>query len=120
MRDFRKLQVWNKAHQLALSIYQTTRTYPHEELYGLVSQTWRACVSIPANIAEGCGRGTVRELDRILRIASGSASELEYHLLLGRDLTFLPNSQHVDLNYRVCEVKQMLTSFIQKLRENPK
>ncbi|MGA2058976.1 MAG: four helix bundle protein [Thermoguttaceae bacterium] len=64
MRDFRKLQVWNKAHQMALSIYQSTRAYPHEELYGLTSQTRRACVSIPANIAEGCGRGTVRELDR--------------------------------------------------------
>jgi four helix bundle protein len=116
MRDFKKLQVWNKAHQLVLSIYHSTRVYPHDELYGLTSQTRRAGVSIPANIAEGCGRGTTKELDRFLRIASGSASELEYHLLLARDLRFIPNDIHLDLNAKVCEIKQMLTSFIQKLR----
>ncbi len=82
MRNFRELQVWQKAHSLALSVYQVTATFPAHELYGLSSQMRRCCVSIPANIAEGCGRGSHAELAHFLQIARGSASELEYQLLL--------------------------------------
>ena len=84
MQDFRQLKVWRKAHSLALAIYKGTVRFPRTELYGLTSQIRRACVSIPANIAEGCGRGGDPELGRFLQIAMGSASELEYHLLLAR------------------------------------
>ncbi len=116
MKDFRKLDVWAKAHQLALAVYQATATFPKEELYGLTSQIRRASVSIPANIAEGCGRGSDTELARFLQIAMGSASELEYHLLLARDLTFLNASTYESLANNVIEVKRMLTSLIQKLK----
>ncbi len=77
MRDFRKLQVWQKSHQLALDIYRLTIDFPKSEQFGLTRQMRRAAVSIPANIAEGCGRETEREFQRFLHIAAGSANELE-------------------------------------------
>ena len=82
MKDFRDLKVWSKAHNMALSAYRLTVHFPKEEMYGLTSQIRRAGASIPANIAEGCGRDGDGELARFLQIAAGSASELEYHLLL--------------------------------------
>lgn len=91
MRDFREIKVWHKAHGLTLDIYRSTAIFPREELYGLTSQLRRASSSIPANIAEGCGRGGNAELARFLQIGMGSASELEYHILLAHDLTYLPD-----------------------------
>lgn len=120
MRDFRTLKVWERAHRLTLDVYVATRDYPREELYGLTSQTRRASMSIPANIAEGCGRYGEKELARFLEIASGSATELEYHLLLARDLHFLDATRYHRLDGEVREVKQMLTAFIQKLRPDRK
>jgi four helix bundle protein len=89
VRDFRELKVWEKAHQLTLDIYRVTTILPKDELYGLTSQIRRSCASIPANIAEGCGRSGEAEFARFLQRAMGSACELEYHLLLARDLNFL-------------------------------
>ncbi|OGP70653.1 MAG: four helix bundle protein [Deltaproteobacteria bacterium RBG_13_58_19] len=116
MRDFRKQRVWEKSHQLVLAIYQATRNFPKDELYGLTSQIRRSCSSIPANIAEGCGRNGDAEFARFLQIAMGSASELEYYLLLVNDLGFLNDSDYQQLNQETTEVKQMLTSFIKKLK----
>ena len=116
MRDFRTLQVWDKAHQLTLAVYKATVTFPQTELYGLTSQTRRASTSIPANIAEGCGRDTEAELARFMHIASGSASELEYHLLLAHDLGFLQAPIYQDLHNKVTEIKRMLTAFTKKLK----
>lgn len=115
MRDFRELKVWEKAHQLILAVYKATAAFPRDELYGLTSQLRRSCASIPANIAEGCGRSGDAELARFLQIAMGSASELECHLLLAHDLSFLSNSDYECLTGDTTEVKRMLTSFIQKL-----
>lgn len=115
MRDFRQLKVWEKAHSLSLAIYKATATFPQQELFGLTSQLRRAAVSIPANIAEGCGRSGEPELARFLRIALGSASELEYHILLSTDLSYLNKSVSQQLSKQVTEVKRMLTSLIQKL-----
>ena len=115
MKDLRELKVWEKAHQLTLAVYRATIFFPKEELYGLTSQTRRAYASIPANVAEGCGRGSDAEFARFLQIAMGSASELEYHLLLARDLNLLNSSDHNQLANEVTEVKRMLTSLIQKL-----
>jgi four helix bundle protein len=103
--------VWQKAHQLALHVYSATSPFPHQELYGLTSQLRRAAVSVPANIAEGCGRTSDRDFARFLQIAAGSASELEYHLLLARDLQLLPNPTYACLHNEVNEVKRMLNSF---------
>ena len=116
MQDFRKLNVWCKAHRLTLDVYVATRVFPKEELYGLTSQTRRAAISIPANIVEGCGRDGGADLARFLQIAAGSASELEYHLLLAHDLQFLDGKTWKGLIGTVCEVKQMLTSLMQKVR----
>lgn len=116
MRDFRELKVWGKAHQLTLSVYKATQIFPKEELYGLTSQMRRSCASIPANIAEGCGRKGEAELARFLQIAMGSASELEYHLLLAYDLNLLKAKDYESLTNDVTEIKRMLTSFIQKLK----
>ncbi len=86
MKNFRDLQVWQKAHSLTLNSYKATAQFPREELYGLVSQIRFCSASIAANIAEGCGRRGNGEFHRFLQIATGSASELEYHFLLSRDL----------------------------------
>ena len=115
-RDFRKLKVWQKAHQLTLGAYKATATFPKSEIYGITSQIRRSAVSVPANIAEGCGRDGDAELARLLQIAMGSASELEYHLLLAHDLKFLGHYEHEKLTNEVVDAKRMLTSFIQKLR----
>ncbi len=85
--------------------------FPKDELYGLTSQIRRAASSIPANIAEGCGRNTQTELARFVHIASGSASELEYHLLLARDLGFIEASVFIELDSSVNEIKKMLVGF---------
>ena len=82
MKDFRSLKVWEKAHALTLTIYKSTGDFPKQELYALTNQIQRAAVSIPANIAEGCGKDTDAELKRYFSIAMGSSSELEYLLLL--------------------------------------
>jgi four helix bundle protein len=115
MKDFKELKVWEKAHQLTLEVYKATQTFPRDELYGLTSQIRRSCASIPANIAEGCGRSGDTELARFLQIAMGSASELEYHILLARDLGILEALAHERLTNDVGEVKRMLASFIKIL-----
>jgi len=115
MKDFRSLDVWKKSHKLALAIYKASAGFPSNELYGLTSQVRRAASSIPANIAEGCGRGSNRDFARFLQIAMGSASELEYHLILARDLELLDAAQHSFLEQATTEVKRMLTGFMKRL-----
>jgi four helix bundle protein len=116
MRNFRDLRVWAKAHQLTLAVYRETSAFPAAERYDLTRQIRRASASIPANIAEGCGRGGDVEFARFLQIALGSANELDYHLLLARDLGFLAIPAHDTLNSNLTEVKKMLVTFIQTLR----
>jgi four helix bundle protein len=114
--DFRKLKVWEKSHNLVLEIYKAAEKFPGMEMYGLTSQIRRSSVSIPANIAEGCGRKSDAEFARFLQIAMGSASELEYHLLLARDLRFLRDSDYKELDKVTIEIKQMLATLIKKLK----
>ena len=120
MQDFKSLTVWQKSHQLALAIYRATASFPREELFGLTSQMRRCGASIPANIAEGCGRDKDPDFARFLRIAMGSANELEYHALLSRDLRFLDVDTHAQLSNDITEVKRMLNAFIQTLKNGPK
>ncbi len=116
MQDFRKLKVWQKAHDLALAVYEATSAFPREEVYGLTSQIRRAVTSVPSNIVEGCGRGSNAELKRFLYIALASANELEYQLLLCRDLGFLPLESHDRLSGQAVEVKRMLSALIATIR----
>src|SRR6185295_14410335 len=116
MRDFRQIQVWEKAHQLTLEIYQVTARFPKEELYGLTSQLRRAAASIAANIAEGFGRGGDIELARFLQIAIGSAYEVEYHILLAKDLSIITDEVNNRLQAHIIEVKRMLAALLLKVR----
>ena len=115
MQEFRKLQVWRKAHELTLMCYAVTAEFPRYEMYGLVSQIRRARTSIPTNIAEGCGRGGRSEFSRYLTIALGSASELEYLLLLVHDLAYIEAEQYHGADEAVREIKRMLTGLLHRL-----
>jgi four helix bundle protein len=115
--DYRKLQVWQRAHQLTLDVYQVTRALPKDELYGLTSQLRRAASSIAANIAEGCGRNGDAELARFLGIALGSANELDYNILLARDLGYLSPSQYEQLTADIHDVTRMLAALIDRLHQ---
>lgn len=116
MQDFTKLKVWQRAHELTLAVNRTTADFPRTEVYGLTSQIRRCSSSIGANIAEGCGRGSNADLARYLQMAIGSASELQYHLLLSRDLKFLTVAEHDSLSGSVVEIRRMLVALIAKLR----
>jgi four helix bundle protein len=112
MRNYRDLQVWTKAHSLTLDLYRMSRAFPREEIYGLTSQLRRAAMSIGANLAEECGRRTSSELARFVKIAMGSASELDYHLLLCRDLGMLKNEEFNRMSKQLTQVRKMLTGFL--------
>jgi four helix bundle protein len=116
VKDFKELNVWKKAHEVTLSVYALSRGFPKEELFGLTSQIRRSAASIAANIAEGCGRRSDGEMGRFLQIAYGSASELEYHLLLAHDLHLLSERDFQTIGSQVDEVQRMLTSLIQRVR----
>jgi four helix bundle protein len=115
MKDFRDLKVWTEAHWLTLEIYRTTANFPRDEIYGLRSQFLRCSVSIGANIAEGCGKRGNNEFQRFLQIAAGSASELDYHILLAHDLGFLSDSDYRKCSTELLHLRKMLTSLIQKI-----
>jgi len=116
MKDFRKQKVWQKSHKLTLDVYKVTERFPKAEIYGLTNQIRRSCASIPANIAEGCGRNSEADFSRFLQMAMGSATELEYHLLLSHDLGILNDADFENLSKETVAVKKMLTSFIKKLK----
>lgn len=115
MKDFRDLKVWEKAHALTLNIYRQTKSFPADEKYGLVSQLRRCCASIPANIAEGCGKRGHGEFSRFLQMAAGSTSELDYHLLLSKDLEYLRQHEYQALHQNVIEIRKMLAALIAKV-----
>lgn len=115
MKDFRRLKVWEKMHLLTLDIYKVTARFPREEIYGLTSQMRRCSASLGANIAEGCGKQGNNELHRFLYIASGSASELDYHLLLARDIGYLPEEEYRRIGRNLLEARRMLTALLQKI-----
>ena len=115
MRDFRELKVWRKAHELTLEVYRMTKNFPADERFELRSQIRRCSASIGANIAEGCGRRGNGELHRFLQIACGSGSELEYHLLLSKDLGYLQQTAYEQLNLKTVELRRMLNVLIQRV-----
>jgi four helix bundle protein len=115
MRDFKELKVWQKAHQLVLAVYRNTTAFPADERFGLTAHLRKTALSIPSNVAEGCGRQTDRDLGRFLSIAAGSAKELDYQLLLARDLGFLPEDTHRMLSEQIAEARRMLFRFLQSL-----
>ena len=119
MQDFRNLNVWKNSHALTLGIYKATKPFPKQEMFGLTSQIQRAAVSIPANIAEGCGKATDADFARYVQIAMGSSSELEYLLLLAHDLNYLPDNAYSSLNTSLVQVRKMLNALLKTLRNKP-
>jgi len=115
VRNYHDLEVWDKAHRLTLELYRKSRSFPKEEFYGLTSQLRRAAVSVSANLAEGCGRQTTAELARFVRISMGSASELDYHLLLCHDLGFLQPDEYRKLFQELTRIRKMLASLLASL-----
>jgi four helix bundle protein len=115
MKDFRKLEVWQKAHSLSIAIYRETVRFPTEERFGLSSQIRRCCVSIAANIAEGCGRGGDPDFRRFLHMTLGSASELDCELPLARDLSSVGEEHYEDLYRELRSIKAMLSALIRKI-----
>jgi four helix bundle protein len=120
MGDFRKLEVWQIAHKVACDVYRETVNFPKTEAYGLTSQLRRSAASIPANIAEGCGRRGDVEFSRFVRISLGSATELEYHLLLSHDVGFLPLTSFETLSAQVLRVQGMLAGLNRALKKRPR
>lgn len=116
MQNYKDLKVWVKSHEITLKIYSITNGFPREEIYSLTSQIRRCSSSIPANIAEGCGKNSNRDLGKFLNIALGSANETEYLLLLAKDLGYLTTDDYGLLERAINEVKAMLISLIQKVR----
>ncbi|MEP1151270.1 MAG: four helix bundle protein [Balneola sp.] len=111
MKNFRDLKVWEKSHKVALKVYMLTKDFPKEETYGLVSQMRRSASSIPTNIAEGCGRGSDSQFAYFLNIALGSASELEYQIILSKDLRFINDENCQAILDDLIEVKKMLSKL---------
>ncbi|HYM08899.1 MAG TPA: four helix bundle protein [Terriglobales bacterium] len=118
MENFRDLQVWHKSHSLTLTCYQITCEFPKQEMYGLSSQICRCAASVAANLAEGCGKRGNGEFYRFLNVALGSASELEYHFLLARDLKMISEESYKNLDHRVVEIKRMLASLACKVQSD--
>lgn len=116
MKDFKKQIIWQRSHTLTLEIYKATKSFPKEELYGLTSQIRRAVVSIPTNIAEGCGRRSNAELANFLNIASGSASEVEYELLIAKELEYITAEEYNLWFQEISEIRSMLAAYMRKLK----
>lgn len=115
MRDFHQLQIWQRSHKLTLAIYKATNSFPREEVYGLTSQLRRSISSVPTNICEGCGRKTDADFARFLQISVGSASEVEYELLLAHDLNYITEEDYNKFNSEIIEIRKMINNFINKL-----
>jgi len=112
LRDFRHLDVWHKAHAFALAIYRTTESFPKSETFGLANTLRRGAANIAMKIADGCGRDAVPEYVMCLQQARGMGMEVEYQLLLARDLRFIEEDVHDGLQHQVIEVRKMLTGVM--------
>jgi four helix bundle protein len=115
MQNFKALMVWDKAHQLTLEVYAASKRFPRDELFGLTSQARRASSSVAATIAEGSGRRSRKEFVYFLGIAIGSVSEVEYFLILAKDLKYLDHIEYNRINTLANETKRMLISFLQRV-----
>ena len=118
MRDYKKYDIWKLSHFLTLEIYKITENYPKEEIFGLTSQIRRASSSVGINIVEGCGRGSDEDFKRFLRNASGSAFEVEYILLLSKDLNYISEEKFLELSPKAEELKIKISKLILKIEED--
>ncbi|SFQ09625.1 four helix bundle protein [Parafilimonas terrae] len=115
MRDFQELNIWQRSHQLTLTVYTITASFPQQEIYTLTSQMRRSSSSIPTNIAEGCGKSSNAEMKRYLFIAAGSCSELEYQFILSKDLNYIPENLFKELQQEIITIRKMIYAFIERM-----
>ncbi len=115
MRDYKKYNVWIIGHEVTMDIYNLTQSFPAVEKFGITNQMRRASSSIPANIAEGCGRESDAEFRRFLIISQGSASELAYFTIMAKDLKYIKNDDFLIIHDKVNKIKRSLNNLIQKL-----
>lgn len=111
---FEDLEVWKKAHGLVMEIYHITRDFPKDEKFGLVSQMRRAAISVPANIAEGFKKRTLKDKSNFYNIAQGSLEELRYYIILSKDLGYHTNNQ--ELINRLEVAGKMLHGLIRSIQ----
>ena len=111
MRDFHNLLIWKRSHQLTLDLYKVSQSFPKEELFGLTSQIRRAASSVPTNIAEGSGRNSNKDFAHFLQIAIGSASEVEYELLLAHDLQYINKDEYERLINETVAIRKMIIKY---------
>jgi len=117
MKDYKKLLVWQKAHQLVLKIYKRTKSFPKEETYGLTSQIRRAVISVATNIVEGTSRKSQIDFSRFLQISFGSAKEVEYEILLAKDLDYIDAESYNELEHQIEEIKKMLVGLMHSIEK---
>ena len=118
MRDFLKLEIWQRSHKLVLKIYDITQYMPKEELYGLCSQMRRSGSSIPTNIAEGCGRNSHAQMIYFFQVSAASCSELMYQIILCKDLSYITNSVFKELYTETTEIQKMIHTYITRLKSD--
>jgi len=116
MRNFKELTIWQKSYALTLLVYEATSSFPKEEIFGLTSQIRRSSISVAANIAEGCGYESNLQFKRYLAMASGSASELDCHIRLSRDLGFISEPIYEKLQANITELRKMLFAFTKSVK----
>lgn len=115
MRNFLTLEIWKRSHLLTLKIYKLTKSFPKSEIYGLTSQMRRSPSSIPTNIAEGCGRNTNPQFAHFLQIVSGSCSEIQYQLILSKDLSYISEEIFKELHSEIVEIRKIIYHYTSKL-----
>lgn len=115
-KTIEQIAVWKLSHEFVLEIYQVTRVFPKHELIGLISQLRRAAVSIPSNIAEGCGRRSTKELIQFLYLARGSLGEVRYQLMLSHDLNYLSDNEYQHLFSMTDDIGKQLNGWIKSLK----
>jgi four helix bundle protein len=115
MRPHEKLDVWKKAIDFVVAVYQATEDFPKDERFGLISQLRRAAVSIPANIAEGAARKSYKEFAHFLSNSQGSASEVDTELLIADRLRYIEQAKYLELSASLDEIGRMLTGLSQHL-----
>ncbi|EIJ39208.1 four helix bundle protein [Galbibacter orientalis] len=115
MRDFKKYNIWSLSHEFTLEIYKVTKNFPSEERFQLMSQMQRAAYSIPSNFSEGCGRDSDKDFNRFIQVCLGSAHELEYFILLSKDLNYISEDIFDELTIKINEIKSKLYNLSKKL-----
>ena len=115
MQDFHSLLIWQKGHDLTLKVYEASKAFPKEEMFALTSQVRRAAYSIPTNIAEGSERKTKADFSHFLQMSIGSVSELEYEILLAKDLHYIKEDKYNELKAEIVDLRKMIINFQKRI-----